>query len=66
MSLDKKFIYLELNMIKDNKIKQHKMNYFIERTRSKMFFGLKNLSLKAYFLKQYFKIFYGYLPEEKN
>lgn len=60
MSIDKKFIDLELSVIEDNKIKQHKMNYFIDRARSEMFLGLKKLSLKAYFLKQYFKIFYGY------
>lgn len=62
MSLDKKFIDLELSMIKDNKIKHYKMNYFLDRIRSNMPLGLKNLSLKAYFLKQYFKIFYGYIP----
>ena len=66
MSLDLKFIDLELSMIKDDKIKQYKMDYFLERVRSEAFLGLKDFSLKAYLLKQYFKVFYGYIPEKKK
>ncbi|HLD37922.1 MAG TPA: hypothetical protein VJA20_00600 [Candidatus Nanoarchaeia archaeon] len=44
----------------------HQMNYQIDKLRCKMPFGLKNFSIRAYILKQYFKLFYGYIPEEKK
>ena len=45
---------------------QHQMNYQIDKLRYRMPLGLKNFSIRAYFLKQYFKLFYNYVPEEKK
>ena len=45
---------------------QSQMNYQIDKLRYRMPLGLKNFSIRAYFLKQYFKLFYGYIPEEKK
>ena len=43
---------------------QFQMNYQIDRLRYMAPFGLKNFSIRAYILKQYFKIFYGYIEEK--
>ena len=43
---------------------QHQMNYQIDKLRYNAPFGLKNFSIRAYILKQYFKIFYGYIEEK--
>ncbi|MEK6844806.1 MAG: hypothetical protein AABX44_00970 [Nanoarchaeota archaeon] len=45
---------------------QHQMNYQIDRLKCKMPLGLKDFSIRAYFLKQYFKIFHNYILKEKK
>ena len=45
---------------------QLQMNYQIDKLRYNMPLGLKDFSIKAYILKQYFKIFHGYVLEEKS
>jgi len=45
---------------------QSQMNYQIDRLRYKAPFGLKDFSIRAYILKQYFKLFHNYIIEEKK
>ena len=41
-------------------LNRHQMNYKIDKLRYNVPFGFKNFSIRAFFLKQYFKVFHNY------
>ncbi|MBI2056676.1 hypothetical protein HYT91_00275 [Candidatus Pacearchaeota archaeon] len=45
---------------------QRQMDYRIDKLRCNMPFGLKSFSIRAYFLKQYFRLIYYDVPEAKK